>query len=63
MAVITDCIWCGKQVVTSAADHMPTCDRCRWKSGRKPWDEMSLEEKVEDLNKRLGDLAIHHELW
>lgn len=58
MAILTGCVFCGKEICVSASNHMPECEDCQRKHGtyRKKWDEMTLEEKVEDLNRRLGDV-------
>jgi hypothetical protein len=62
MAIITVCAQCGKETIASASNHWPLCDDCKRKQGWKPWEEMTLEEKVEDLNKRLSSLSDYSAL-
>lgn len=63
MAIITKCSGCSTEVAASANDHHPLCENCRRKHGWKPWEEMTLEEKVEDLNKRLSDIEMGHAVF
>lgn len=62
MAIITQCSECGDQVTASLNDYHPLCEKCKRKHGWKPWEEMTLEEKVEDLNRRLKGTESHHAL-
>jgi hypothetical protein len=55
VAIITKCSECDKQTSASVSNHWPLCDACKRKHGWKPWEEMSLEEKVENLNRRLDN--------
>lgn len=48
---IVQCHGCFEK---EASNHQPLCEACRRKAGWKPWEEMTLEEKVENLNRRLG---------
>jgi hypothetical protein len=59
MAVDKSCVECGQLTIASLSDYHPLCDQCRRKHGWKPWEEMTLEEKVEDLNKRIGRSDIY----
>jgi hypothetical protein len=59
MAIDTPCAECGKSTIASVSDHYPLCDQCRRKHGWKPWEEMTLEEKVEDLNKRVEGIRSY----
>lgn len=62
MAIITTCSECPEAVTASVSDYHPLCEKCRRKHGWKPWEEMTLEEKVEDLNKRLSNLGSRNPL-
>jgi hypothetical protein len=63
MAIITKCSECHREVTASLSDHWPLfCDTCRRKHGWKPWEEMTLEEKVENLNRRLGNTESRNAL-
>ena len=57
MAIITACGECKELVTASASDYDPLCEKCLRKKGWKPWREMTLEEKVENLNTRLNDIG------
>lgn len=58
MVVVVPCISCKKEIWVPAGS-VAECDDCKRKHGAcmpKKWVEMTLEEKVEDLNYRLA----HH---
>jgi len=57
MAILTTCSECPAQVTASVSDYHPLCENCMRKHGWKPWEEMTLEEKVEDLNRRVSNVA------
>jgi hypothetical protein len=57
MAILTDCSECGAEVSASVSEAFPLCEACRRRHGWKPWEEMTLEEKVEDLDRRLRDVG------
>ncbi len=67
MALLSQCPghpWdyqCSNMVSHSASAMVPLCDDCAKKAGtyKKKWHEMTLEEKVEDLNQRVGGVEIH----
>jgi hypothetical protein len=59
MAIDTVCAQCGKRTIASLSNHWPLCDECKRKKGWKPWEEMTLEEKVEDLNRRIERVSDH----
>ncbi len=56
MAILTTCSVCGAEGVTAPANALEAlCNNCRRKRGWKPWEEMTQEEKVEDLHRRLSE--------
>ncbi len=57
MAINSQCSECSNEVTCSASDSWVLCEQCKRKHGWKPWKEMSLEEKVEDLNERLHNVS------
>lgn len=61
MAILTTCSECGADGVSaSVSDHHPLCEQCHRKHGWKPWEEMTLAEKVEDLHKRLSGTEYYN---
>lgn len=62
MAMITQCSSCSKQVSASVNDFHPLCEDCKRRHGWKSWEEMTPEQKVEDLNKRLRAVEAHNTL-
>ena len=51
-----ECSRCGNGVLVEYGGilgDLPLCQLCRRETGWKPWKEMSLEEKIEDVNERL----------
>lgn len=57
MAIITTCSECPAQVTASVSNSHPLCENCMRKRGWKSWEEMTIEEKVEDLNRRLNGVS------
>ena len=53
MSILTKCSECSNEWTASVRTVRPLCDTCRRKHGFQPWKEMTPEEKVEDLNRRL----------
>lgn len=62
MAIDTVCAQCGKRTIAAASNSWPICEECKRKQGWKPWEEMTIEEKVEDLNKRVGRIDDRSDL-
>ena len=54
------CNGCGAEIWVDPRDPNPECEGCQKKYGRynKKWPEMTLEEKVEDLHRRVSQLGL-----
>jgi hypothetical protein len=65
MAIIVKCMTCGvKDVGTSVRNPFAECEECQKKNNRyqKKWHEMTLEEKVENLNRRISRSETYNTL-
>jgi hypothetical protein len=65
MADLVQCFGknCVREVSTSAGRMIAYCDDCSKMNGTyiKTWHELTLEEKVEDLNSRLQRMSMYIE--
>jgi len=59
VAIITQCSRCRNAVTASASACDVLCETCMRKDGWKPWEEMTTEEKVEELKRRLDKLGSY----
>ncbi len=66
MAIILNCVHCGKDFMTSACHGSIFCDDCNGVNAAKQqeldrWQALSLEEKVDELKFKVDFLEKKHE--